>query len=51
MHGHPWDPEYRYHYANDEMRTGIMTAAFQLREIKKDWGGFGSVLFASLSLY
>ena len=43
IHGHPWDPEYRYRYSNGVMRSGHLAIAFQLREVRKDWGGFGII--------
>ena len=42
-HGHVWDPECRYHYANGVMRSGMVVVAFQLRDIKEGWGGFGVI--------
>jgi ectoine hydroxylase-related dioxygenase (phytanoyl-CoA dioxygenase family) len=43
IHGHPWDPEYRYHYANGVMRSGHVAIAFQLTDVLEDWGGFGII--------
>ena len=48
IHGHIWDPEYRYRYSNGQMRSGHMIAAFQLRDIEAGWGGFG-IIPASVS--
>ena len=42
-HGHIWDPEYRYRFANGRMRSGHMIMAFQLRDIQPGWGGFGII--------
>ncbi len=41
IHGHPWDPEYKYRYANGVMRAGHLAIAYQLTDVQKDWGGFG----------
>lgn len=41
IHGHPWDPEYKYRYANGVMRPGHIAVAYQLTDVQKDWGGFG----------
>jgi hypothetical protein len=43
IHGHMWDPEYRYHYANGVMRSGNLAVAYQLRDIEAGWGGFGII--------
>ena len=43
VHGHVWDPDYRYRYANDVMRAGQLAAVFQLTEMQEGWGGFGLV--------
>jgi len=47
IHGHPWDPEYKYRYANGEMRPGHLALAYQLTDVQKDWGGFGVSCFDS----
>lgn len=43
IHGHPWDPEYKYRYANGVMRSGHLAVAYQLTDVEKDWGGFGVI--------
>ena len=40
-HGHVWDPECRYHFANGQMRGGLVVLAFQLTDVEEGWGGFG----------
>jgi hypothetical protein len=42
-HGHIWDPECRYHFANGQMRSGMVVVGWQLTDIEEGWGGFGVV--------
>ena len=42
-HGHIWDPECRYHFANGQMRSGMVVVGWQLTDLEPGWGGFGVV--------